>query len=230
VRDAVTAAWRPAGLLYLAACLLAFAIGLWPEVVYLAKDADIRPAPRPALQVLGSVLAAFFLLVYPLVLLRRREQREGVSRIEAVIECVSWMVLGVPVYAMAAYISDAVVADVVRTVLALAVLWPLAWAAGALLGRPWARGAVLGGLLVVTLGAPAGWYLLAEFIPALSRNWLWHAAPLTFLWENAAARQSGWWPQPLWAAGLWLSAAALLGTIAAACRPEAEPTPAPGTS
>jgi len=203
--------WRPAGILYLAVCLAALAVGLWPDAVYPSRS-NYRPAPLPTLQTLAVGQAAFILLVHPLVLLRRRDKAARPEHEDAraflasaVLETLGMLAATAPFYAAAAWLADATVGDVLRAALYAACLWPTAWAgAWCMIRRPrWASAVVLG-LLLAALGLPAAWYVAREFLPAVGdAGWLWRLAPATFAWDNAASRLPNAAPEPLWALLAW---------------------------
>jgi len=216
----LAAAWRPAGLAYLACLLAAMAGGLWPEVLYPSHDA-LRPAPLPVLRALAVGQVGFFLLVYPLVLLRRAD-RGQVRRYwaEAAVESAGLMVVAVPFYVAAAYLADAVAADVVRVAVYVGCLMPLSWSAGAWFRSPRATSIVVLAVLAAALGLPAAYYISREFLAAEAGNWLWRLAPATFAWQLAGSRAGSWLPGPAWAVLLWpaLAAAAVLARLLATGR------------
>ncbi len=205
----LAAAWRPGGLLYLAACLLGLAVGVFPATVFPRRG--VVPAPVPALQTLAVFQGAFGLLVVPVLSFRRLRRRPH-RRLwgEDLIEAACWMLLTVPLYIPAAWLADATAADAVRAALAVACTWPLGRAAGAVLARrPRARAGMLLGLLVV-FALPAAWYVAREFLAGAATDTLWDLAPLTWLWQQAASRAGRPIPRPLWPAATWLALAAAL--------------------
>ena len=206
----LAAAWQPAGLLYLAVCLVALLVGLCPEAIYPSR-LDVPPAPLPALQTLAMGQGLFVLLVHPLIVLWRSERgRAGRRRAATLVESLTWLALTVPLYAAAAWLADATAADVLRAAAALLLLWPLSWAAGRLVAkRPAARPGVFLGLLVMA-ALPAAHYIAREFLGVFASDWLWDLAPVTFLWQAAASRAGGVVPTPLWAPLVWLVLAAAL--------------------
>jgi len=200
--------WRPAGVLYLSFCAAGFAAGLWPDVVHPSKS-PVPPGAPPVLSALAVGQVAFLLLAYPLVLFRR-QQRGLVTCLwtESLVECVGFVVAALPLYVAGAYLADAVPRDVVRSVLYLAALFPASWVAGRWMARAAAQPGVMVLLLVAVVGLPASAYLVAEFVPSVSREAIWRVGPATFAWGSAAARSGGWFPSPLWAWGFWPVAAA----------------------
>ncbi len=197
-------AWRPAGLAYLLVCLAGLAIGLWPEAIVSSRHLP-RTAPLPVLQTLAVCQVAYILLVYPLVLFRR-SQRGSIGEWfwrAVVVETCTFMFVAVPFYVAAAYLADAVAVDVVRLVLQLLLLWPLAWVAGLWLLAPAGRTAATLLLVLIALALPAACYITLEFMPALRVGWLWDLTPATFAWRSAASRGDSWVPQPLWALLVW---------------------------
>ena len=206
--------WRPAALGWLALLTAGLAAGLWPDAIYPPR-ADLRPAPLPVLPAVAAAQAVFIFLVYPLVLMHRSRRGGRPMRPGGVVgESVLLMLAAAPFHAAGAWLGDASAADVARGVLAVAATWPVAWAAGALLpARRKAGSAVVLFLAAAALGLPAMYYIALEFFAAGPRAaWLWHLGPVTFAWENAAARATEFLPRPLWA---WLTwpAAALAGLL-----------------
>jgi len=207
--QALASLWRPAGALYLCFCAAGFAAGLWPDAVLPSKS-PVPPGAPPVLSALAVGQAAFMLLIYPPVLFRR--QQRGLVKClwtESLVECVGLVVAAVPLYVAGAYLADAAPRDVVRSVLCLTALFPASWVAGRWMARASARPGVIVVLLLAAVGLPALVYLLAEFVPSVSRETIWRAGPLTFAWESAAARSGQWLPSPVWAWGLWPGAAAV---------------------
>ena len=125
-----------------------------------------------------------------------------------------YLLVAAPFYVAAVVLADATETDIIRTVLCVASLMPLAWAAGAWLRGGAVRSVTLLGLLLVALGLPAAWYIAVEFLPAVgSAEWLWHLSPATFAWDNAASHGASSLPQPLWAFCVWPTAAAGAGLL-----------------
>ena len=218
------AAWRPAGLLYLAVCLAALLVGLYPRAIHPSRQ-DVASAPLPALQSLAAAQALFILLVHPLILLRRG--RPGPADrywSRTVVESLTWLAATIPFYVAAAWLADATARDVVRTALYLLCLWPLAWSAGAVL-RDWpaARPATIL-LLLIVAALPAGHYITREFLRVFPAEGLWHLAPATFAWQVARSRAGTLLPAPLWALATWPVVAAGLAALRL-LRPRHAPTP-----
>jgi len=205
--------WRRPGLLYVLMLLAGLAAGLWPEAIYRPHVADASPV-LPALPCLAVAQVAYLLGAHPLVLWSRRQSKRF-SWLFTVCESALLVVLAGPLLLMAAYVSDAGWADVLRTELALVLLMPLAWAAGAGAASPAARSLVSLTILIVTAGLAATWYIVSEFVPSADAGVPWQLGAFTYAWDNAAHR-GAWYPQPAWpvlaylAAGLaWLAAIAL---------------------
>ena len=186
--------------------LASLAAGLFPEAM--APNIDgLAPQTLPVLQCLAVGQAAFLLLVWPLA-----------ARAQAPVSLVSMLamslLISLPAYVLAAVVSDATIRDVVRTVVYVLLLWPLAFAAARWLCRPAGRSVVLLGLLIASVGLPAGYYIVREFVAASPLGpveWIWQLGPLTAAWDVAASRAGLWTPEPLWAALVWpIAAAALL--------------------
>jgi len=214
--------WQPAGLAYMAALLAGLAIGLWPETLWPAMEP--RPAPPlPTLQTLAVAQLMFFLLVYPMVLLKRFAPRAadpgqaGAKRPywrTVVPESLLLLALAGPFYLPAAFLADATATDALRCAICVASFLPLAWLAGAHLARA-RRGAsaVTLALLVVALGLPAACYVAIEFLTPSAAHWASTATPAMIVWRNAAARIDSLWPQPLSAALAWPAVAALAAAL-----------------
>ncbi len=121
-------------------------------------------------------------------------------------EYVIFLVASVPLYIVAAWLSDATMTDVIRSLLYLSAV-----SAGALGLGLWVRtgrtaiitAVTLAGVLI-GLGGPAMYYLLVELTEASgSVDWLWWASPVTCAFDQAGARDPNWYPAPLWAWSLW---------------------------
>jgi len=203
------ALWRPAGLFYLAACIGGLAVGLWPGAVRPPGGVSFA-APLPTLRALAVAQGAFVLLVHPLILMRRSPRRYWSG---AIVETAGLVLVTVPFYVAAAWLGNAVPADVVRCGVYAICLWPVAWVAGALLHRRRLAAGVLILLLIAAFGLPAAFYLALEFLSGAGvSDWFWRLAPATFAWDNAASRLGWVWPRPLWATLVWpgLAAAGLV--------------------
>ena len=210
-------AWAPAGAIYLAVMTAGLAAGLWPQAIHASKS-GLLTAPPPALAAVAVAQVGYLLLIHPLVLLRRAPApRYWAAR---VVESAAYLVAGAPFYVVAAWMSDAVVADVVRTAACMACLWPVTWAAGRWLQQvPKARPTVTLLLLIAALGLPATYYLVREFVSPQGGSWLWSLAPATLAWDNAASRLPGPLPRPAWALGVWLAVALAAAMLRRAARP-----------
>ena len=210
IEPAAPPAWRAAGLVYLLVLLASLAGGLWPEAVYPSRDA-IAPPP-PVLQVVAVGQVAFVLLIYPLAVLRRSARPPRRFWTPLVLESAVYLVVAAPFYVAAGYLADAVFADVVRTVLYVACLMPVAWAAAAHLAVSRRRAVVTLALLLAAMGLPWAYYVAVEFLGRGSAGWLRCLAPATFVWQAAAARSGDWLPRPIWALLVWptIAAAAIL--------------------
>jgi hypothetical protein len=189
---AIEAFWKPAGAIYLGLCVLALAAGLWPELIFPPRS-SIQPASLPALQALAVGQAAYFLLVWPIVQARRICAGRPTSVRGDAVETFGLLVVTVPLYILAAWFSDAVARDVIRTVALLATLAPLCWLLGRLVAGPASRPWALLVMLALAVGLPATYYILLDFLPSLPRQWVWNVSPLTHAWAAARARA----PQPL---------------------------------
>lgn len=196
------------------ACLAGVALGLWREATF-PTQLDIPTATLGALGTLAVTQVAWVLLIYPIVLLVRGLGRgAGGPRWHLAAEAGLCAALAVPFYWVAGYLSNAMLWDVVRTALAVAALWPLAWSAGAWLRRPRARTIVVLALILIAIGLPGAFYIAWDFLQAPAATPLWELAPATLAWRVAQpTAEPRWWPWPLWAWWLWpilAGAAALL--------------------
>ena len=212
----LSGAWRPAGVIYLAVLLLALAIGLWPDAFRPVPQRP-RPAPLPTLQMQAAAQAAFILLIYPLVCLcRAARDRPGRYWAAVLAESAVFVLIGLVFSIPAGYLADATVSDAMRAAMYVALLFPLAWAAGAhFKARRRAAWAVLLGLVLVALALPAAHYIALEFFPPGPAEPLGRLAPLLFAWHNSASRLAATHPEPLWAWLIWPATAALwlLGSL-----------------
>ena len=208
----LAAAWRAGGLVYLAVCALALLAGMFPQAIYPPRTT--QAAPLPALQALALGQTLFILVGWP-VLCIWRTQRGTFRRYaaESIVESVAWLIVAAPLYLAAAWLGDAAAIDVARTVLVLLTLWPLAWAAGALMrAAPSLRPAVM--IFMLAMAAmPAVWYIWREFLGAMPAGWIWNLAPATFIWQVAAGPAPGLLPSPAWPPAVWLATAAAIWTL-----------------
>lgn len=196
--------------MYLLALLGGLAAGLWPEAIYPSRT-DVQAAPLGVLQTLSAAQVAFFLLVYPLVLFRRRQRPWRAADWKAAAAETGWLILlAAPFYLAGAYLADATAADAVRTALYVAAIATLSWTVAAVMARsaaarPWA----LLMTMMAALAMPAAYYIAREFLTPKPLNWLWRLTPMLFAWNNAASRIDSWIPEPLWAWFIWPLAAGI---------------------
>ena len=226
--DAAPPPWGPLGALYLAFLLAGLAAGLWHEAIYPPRFGQ-RPVALPTLQTLALAQAAFALLVWPLAVLWRGQRQSPAPRrywLPALAEIAVFFVVAAPFYYVAAFLADAVFADVIRLAIYQVCLWAFVLAAGAVLqARPAWRPIVFLLLVFLALGTPLLCYAAIEFIapadPGLTAfmappprlAWLWHLSPAMNSWLQTASRGPTWWPEPLWPGPALLAAAGVLITV-----------------
>ncbi|MCE5279053.1 MAG: hypothetical protein ABFD92_15020 [Planctomycetaceae bacterium] len=207
------AAWTPATLLYLLVLLAGLAVGLWPRWLYIPLEASA--GPLPTLHVLAVAQALWLVLMWPLVLMR--SGRSGVSFVLAALAALAvQLVVAAPFYVAAAWLSDATWLDVLRLIIFLLCLAPLAIAAAALMAKNATAAAwTLLALMLLSLGLPALYYLGLEFwtYGGGSVEWLWNLGPLTAAWSVATARGTSILPHPLWSPGVLLTMGAIAATL-----------------
>ena len=206
--------WQPAGGVYLVFVLAGLAVGLWPGAIYPSRIAP-RPAPLAVLQCIAVAQVAFILLVHPLVLMGRVRKLKLSGRaylVAAITESATLLFVTLPFYVVAVWLGDATAVSPIRSAIAVACLWPLAWSAGWWLAKfPSSRPAVLIGLLIAALGLPAACYISLEFIPASGiGQWLWRVSPAMFAWQNAASTVMNILPAPALAVLFWPAAAIVM--------------------
>jgi len=193
---------------YLGALLLAMAAGLWPDTLFIQPSGGAHLIP-PTLQCAAVATTIYFLLVWP-VLTLRRQQRHGPMRFgKIVLESLGLIAVGLPVLLAAAFLADASVQDVGRTLGMLAVLLPTAWGVSLVLGRfPRLRGAIVAAMLGAVLGLPAMTYVTMEFLHSSAEGpagVIWSAGPAMLTWRVSASRIAAWLPGPGWACFAWLA-------------------------
>jgi len=192
---------RPAGLAYLAWCLAALAIGVWPRGVFVPHRTVA--APLPALKALAAGQVLFALVAWPVIVVRRRERRASASPAFRAVEMGVWLLLAGPLYVAAGYLADATAADGVRAAVHVACVWSFALASAAWLADGGAaRPVTLAVLLLAALGLPAAHYIALEFATPAAAEFLDKLSPATSAWRSAAAG-GAWWPQPLWPTAVW---------------------------
>ncbi len=190
-------------------CVLvaSLAAGLFPEFIVPSVD-GLAPQTSPVLSCVALGQGAFLLLIWPLT--------ASAHRLSTLVGMLAMsLLISLPGIILAAVISDGTGRDVVRTIIVLLLLWPLALAAARWMSRPTGRPVALLGLLTVVIGLPAAYYIVREFVAASPLGVverIWQVGPLTAAWAAAATRTSHWLPRPMWAALLWpvVAAVALL--------------------
>lgn len=225
--------WSPVCLLYLALCLAGLACGLWADEVIPPKTAN-RPLPLHTLSTLTMSQMVFFLLVYPVAILRRGERRRERPGERPAQESLAiqqggrdnglfwaWrflpqalfllLVVTVPFYVIATYLADATLLDCLRGALAVLLVLPLCLAicSWLRLGGVWRT---MGGamMMLLAMGLPAAWYIAAEIVKASWSEVLWDLGPVTLAWNNGQDRLGLLLPRPVWAWGLWQGVAAAM--------------------
>ena len=209
--------WRPAGAVFLALSVGALAVGVFPELVLQPDYAGRFPHP-PALQVLLAAQAGLLILFWPLVAARRRTLGGGARRMlpglaTFAVEYLVVLAVSVPLYAIAAWFSDATAVDVLRGGLYLTAVAAGAWGLSLwiLKGHPTTATAVTLASALAAVGLPMIYYLLAE-VTELSAppQWMVLTAPATCAYSVAASRAASWQPMPLWSWAFWPGVAAAL--------------------
>ena len=197
-----------------ASLLVGLAAGLWPRAIY-PSSAPAAEAALPTLQTLAVSQVVFVVLIWPLMLMRwisAGALRPG----GVVLVTLVYLLVSLPFYVAAAWLADAGPGDVVRTVVYVACLVPLGWAAGACMARGRAAGSwVLLVLLVFVAGCPAAYYIAREFLSgAGDATWLWRLGPVTGVWDVAAGRGASVVPGAIWPLGIYVAAAAVIALVA----------------
>lgn len=197
--------WRATGAAFLVVSLLGLSAGVFLEFFLPTHLSQTLPSVA-ALQMLISAQAIFLVMFYPLLAGSRRSRRADAFLLRGVFEYVILLAASMPLYVLAAYLSDATVTDVIRSLLYLSAV-----ATGALGLGLWVRAGrvsiitavTLAGALIAVVG-PVLYYLLAELTDASgSAGWLWWASPATCAFESAGSRGANWYPTPIWAWALW---------------------------
>lgn len=197
--------WRAGGVAFLLVSLAALSAGAFCEF-FLAPQRMENLLTPPALQMLLAAQAVFLVMFYPLIYSRRRNGGAGAMLVRGGIEQIIFLAVSIPLYVVAAVLSDATATDVIRGLLYLAGLAVLTLGLGLWAGT--GRAAIvtavaLAGALIA-VGAPVVSYLLMELTDAAGTvKWLWSAAPATCAFDTAAARGANWHPTPIWAWALW---------------------------
>jgi len=209
---ALDAAWRPAGLVYLAAMLIALAVGLWPGSIRASVD-PYSPASTPAVQTLTIGQVGFYLVAYPvIVLFRASGKRPWRWWPDTVIETLFWTLLGAAFFVPAVWLSGSSVSDAIRGMVYVCGFWPMAWVCGAWLASRKAGGsAVMFVSILAAMGLPWLWYVSVEFFPPAGwHDVLWKLCPVTQGWDVAAPRGGQGGLSPVWAIVIWPAMAAAM--------------------
>ncbi|MBN1941713.1 MAG: hypothetical protein JW849_00300 [Phycisphaerae bacterium] len=224
------AVWQPAGVVYLCFCLAGLTAGLWLEKITPTFTAE--SVPLPTLQTLAVAQVFFFLLVYPIVLVRRREKRGdwGLGTRDWELGTGDWglgtgksdrdtnsefrdtnsviliELLGMFLAATPLYILAAWLGDATGRDVFRAVLAVAAVCPlGVLAGRLFRGPAWRGGAmlgLLVIVLGLPGAWYICVDFLGVSGDWARKLSPLLQTWTTTAARQTAWLPQPTWA---WLA-------------------------
>jgi len=210
---ALDAAWRPAGLLYLAVMLIALAVGLWPGGIRGSVD-PYSPSLTPAVQTLAVGQVGFYLVVYPVIVLFRAAPSKRPWRWwpDTVIETFFWTLLGAAFLVPAVWLSGSGVSDAIRGMVYVCAIWPMAWVCGAWLASRKAGGsAVMFVSILAVMGLPWLWYVSVEFFPVTGwHEALWKLCPVTQAWDVASPRGGGGGLSPVWAIVFWPAVAAAM--------------------
>lgn len=208
--------WRPAGVVFLAFSAAAAAAGAFPELFLPAHVAQGMTAP-PALPTLMAAQAIFIMAFCPLLLRPREGRPLGGYLLETVGEYVLWLIVSIPLYAVAGWLSDATAREVARGVLYLSAVAAGAWGLGLWVGsgRAGLAAAAVLAALMAAVGLPVIHYVAAELAESpASLWWLAPAAPATCAFALTADRAGPWHPHPIWAWALWPT----IGLLAAFAR------------
>ena len=210
----LNAAWRPAGLVYLAAMLIALAVGLWPGNIR-GSGAPYAPALVRAVQTLTVAQVGFYLLAYPVIaLFRASGKRPWRWWPDTVIETLFWTLASAAFFVPAVWLSGSDPSDAIRAAVYVCGLWPMAWVCGLWLASGKAGGSAVMFISVFSaMGLPWLWYVSVEFFR--STGWheaLWKLCPVMQAWDVAAPRgaEGGILPSPFWATVVWLAVAAAM--------------------
>jgi len=205
--------WRPAGVVFLVVSAAAVAAGAFPELLFPRHVAQRMTAP-PALPGLMAAQAVFVMIFCTLLLRPRAGRGLGLYLLETVGEYILWLAVSVPLYVVAAWLSDATVREVIRGVLYLSAVAAGAWGLGLwfVSGRPAMMTAAVLVAVLAAAGLPVVYYLLAELAASPpGAAWLRWAGPATCAFGLTAARGGRWYPSPLWSWALWLAVGVLAG-------------------
>jgi len=199
--EAAPPLWRPVGVVFLAVSLGGLALGTMPELMLPEHRVEAMSAV-PALPMLLAVQAAFIMLFRP-VLARWYARPAQIVRFAA--EHLVWLVVSIPLYVVAAWLSDASAWEAAGGAGYLTAVAAGAWGLGLWAGAapPAAMTAVALLATMVALGGPVACYIVAEF-----RGWsagldglLW-AFPATCGWRLACRADTSA-VAPVWAWALW---------------------------
>ena len=203
-------------------CLLVYPLILlcrvpWPGCVGHADDSDgtYRSLRRSRLVHLASVLGLRSSVFGRFDGTYRSLPLAASSNVALAYEALALVLVAAPFYLASAWLSDAILRDVLRCVLYLLGLFVLSAALGDLLRRDSTRTAGLIAMLTILLGLPSLYYVCLEFAPSASCEWLRSLSPAMMAWDAAQARGGSLTPQPLWA---WIVWPALGVAVKVVCR------------
>ena len=208
------AVWRPAGILYLVAMLIALAVGLWPGSIRPSED-PYSLSGAPIVQVLMVAQVVFYMMVYPVIVLFRASGK-GRWRWwpDAVVETLFWTFISVAFLVPAVWLSGSTVSDAIGGMAYVCGLWPMAWVCGSwLASRKLGCSAVVFVSIVTVLGLPWLWYVSVEFFsPAGWSEALWKLCPVMEVWDVSAPGgvRGDVSPSPVWAIVVWPATAAVM--------------------
>ena len=201
--------FRPACLVYLFICMVAFAISIWADNIFGPnRFADF--APLAITKTLFTMQAGFFILIYPAIIFARTQRESNKDKklltglCENLLETAGLLLLSIPLYVLSKFYSDSTVDQILRGILCLLICLPISLSLALAMRVEILRPILLAIMFFASGANVCAEFFITDFFPNFNLNWLITFSPVSFTWIATGEVLSNFWSRYIAEIITWL--------------------------